>query len=170
MIDELFPPLPIPQRPTPTSPSFPNFTFSERTLYIILWNGQQCVVWIEVVVFTHLTKVTWRSCHCRQTGGFTPLSPPPPTSPAHPLTTTSGLGTPLKMTKPFTKTIDQKFDLEFSDKYSRRFNEKQPLSTLTNWKKPAAIDLYMELNLWNAEGLQGQLSWLEKHHLGKIFF
>ena len=77
MIDELFPPLPIPQRPTPTSPSFPNFTFSERTFYIILWNGQQCVVWIEVVVFTHLTKVTWRSCHCRQTGGFTPLSPLP---------------------------------------------------------------------------------------------
>ena len=49
----------IPQLPTP-SPS--NFKFSERTFYI-LWKEQQCVVGIEAVVFTHLTKVTWCNCH-----------------------------------------------------------------------------------------------------------
>ena len=62
--------------------SFPfpalNFKFSERTFYILL-NERQCVVRLEAVVFTHLTKVTWRNSHCRF---YTP-------------STTSGLGTPL---------------------------------------------------------------------------
>ena len=58
-----------------------NFKFSGRTFYI-LWNEAQCVVRIEAVVFTHLTKVTRRNFHCRQTSGFTTPLPPPP-SPAH---------------------------------------------------------------------------------------
>ena len=65
-----------------SSYSFPfpalNFKFSERTFYILL-NERQCVVRLEAVVFTHLTKVTWRNSHCRF---YTP-------------STTSGLGTPL---------------------------------------------------------------------------
>ena len=45
-------------------PPLPNFKFSDRTFYI-LWNERQYVVWIEAVVFTDLTKVTWRNFHCR---------------------------------------------------------------------------------------------------------
>ena len=46
------------------SSTTPNFKFSERTFYI-LWNERQYVVRIEAVLFTHLTKVTWRDYHCR---------------------------------------------------------------------------------------------------------
>ena len=45
-------------------PPTPNFKFSERTLYI-LWTKRKCIVRIEAVVFTLLTKVTWRNCYCR---------------------------------------------------------------------------------------------------------
>ena len=48
--------------PQPLTPSPSNFKFSERTFYI-LWKEQQCVVGIEAVVFTHLTKITWCNCH-----------------------------------------------------------------------------------------------------------
>ena len=52
----------FPSSPPPLSPYLPNFTFSERT-FGILWNERQFVVRIEAVVFTNLTKVTWRNCY-----------------------------------------------------------------------------------------------------------
>ena len=36
---------------------------------IKLWNEQRCVVRIEAVVFTLLTKAIWRNCHCRLING-----------------------------------------------------------------------------------------------------
>ena len=58
---------------------------------IKLWNEQRCVVRIEAVVFTLLTKAIWRNCHCRLINGFTPLPPPPK----------SDLGTPLAIVMHF---------------------------------------------------------------------
>ena len=38
--------------------------FSDRIFYI-LSNEQKCVAQIEAVLFTHLTKVTWRKFRCQ---------------------------------------------------------------------------------------------------------
>ena len=43
---------------------FSPLKFLDRTFYI-LSNERQYIVQIEVVVFTHLSKVTWRNSHCR---------------------------------------------------------------------------------------------------------
>ena len=70
-----------------------DFKFSDRP-FSILWNEWQCVVWIETVVFTHLTEVMSHDLTVIVSKQV--VLYPLPTLNTHTYKhTTSGLGTPL---------------------------------------------------------------------------